>query len=996
MANNPVIERLALPPVPPGQGAIGQWAVGFSQALSAAFQQHGFGINNFTAGPRLDGLVWIPSGMLTFGTLPPEAYPWTASFGAGNTFVTLNKDTHSNDASHVFTVGGNPVWEVGITTSAENGPSDYNIKRVFGPADGGIFQDVAAFDYNTGAFLIRNKIDQETLLNPQFIQPIANGEMFDWIVGAGWSTAEALPAPLPARLPPAIYGSAKAITATNPTTEVVSLQKLIVDEIGRNAKAVVNIYAAEATGGSFAAVLQWFDTNGNPIGDEVVGNGVPAGEAGWVESVAVGTAPITAKFFRIAIRPVAATGVWYTTAAMLKLTVEPGTSFGLGIGTTPVTPLHVSNARGSARVIATIENFNVSRNAAGESINLPGPGSQSSGLLLRGFNLRWLNGVDFGMQRGGDGFPGGNPPQASDDNWFVQWDQVQGSNDINIEQDGDPFLNPDFVTLRIFANRRGVAINGSNLEATEVFRVESMGVGGFLLPRLTAEQRDAMGGKNAGLTIWNVDAAQTEVWDGAQWAAVGGVGSSGGGTAVLAYGDSLTAGVGGTAWPAQYASLSGITAVNEGVGGETALQIRDRLAVDVRRFTSIVTIWAGRNNLTNPATQLQADTAKQHIADMVAGLGHGNFLVLGVTNQDVAGERLGEADLAIINQLNADLATAYGSKFLDVRRELIDNGLAIAGITPTAQDNTDIANDVIPTSLRSDVLHLNTAGYGVVASLVNTKLGALASGGSFGGSSGADVSVANVWTARQTFQQGVKFEVGSGGFFNPGAVYADAALGVVNAGVTGSTDDWGVYTPGGLSVLHNPTGTRNLIAEGRLRVAGTLTELNTGSGWLLARNVITGGNGFDSVNPAQSAFAPLNIQTTAGGFSVNGNVVADASTALMLAGTQTASGLKTFGAGLKVAGGTFEQAKVYRDASLGLVLGGFAGSTNHMTFTDSAGTGIFNLRSGGAFFAGNIGFFNSAPAAKPTITGSRGGNAALASLLTGLASLGLITNSTTA
>ena len=43
-----------------------------------------------------------------------------------------------------------------------------------------------------------------------------------------------------------------------------------------------------------------------------------------------------------------------------------------------------------------------------------------------------------------------------------------------------------------------------------------------------------------------------------------------------------------------------------------------------------------------------------------------------------------------------------------------------------------------------------------------------------------------------------------------------------------------------------------------------------------------------------------------------------------------------------------------------------------------------------------IGFFGASVAVKPTITGSRGGNAALASLLTALAGLGLITDSTTA
>lgn len=46
--------------------------------------------------------------------------------------------------------------------------------------------------------------------------------------------------------------------------------------------------------------------------------------------------------------------------------------------------------------------------------------------------------------------------------------------------------------------------------------------------------------------------------------------------------------------------------------------------------------------------------------------------------------------------------------------------------------------------------------------------------------------------------------------------------------------------------------------------------------------------------------------------------------------------------------------------------------------------------------AGTMGFYGGVGATKPTITGSRGGNAALASLLTALANLGLIVNSSTA
>lgn len=64
------------------------------------------------------------------------------------------------------------------------------------------------------------------------------------------------------------------------------------------------------------------------------------------------------------------------------------------------------------------------------------------------------------------------------------------------------------------------------------------------------------------------------------------------------------------------------------------------------------------------------------------------------------------------------------------------------------------------------------------------------------------------------------------------------------------------------------------------------------------------------------------------------------------------------------------------------------------TFTRT-GVGAMTL-SAAIRINGNVGFYNTAPVAKPTVTGSRGGNAALASLLTALASQGLITDSSTA
>lgn len=45
--------------------------------------------------------------------------------------------------------------------------------------------------------------------------------------------------------------------------------------------------------------------------------------------------------------------------------------------------------------------------------------------------------------------------------------------------------------------------------------------------------------------------------------------------------------------------------------------------------------------------------------------------------------------------------------------------------------------------------------------------------------------------------------------------------------------------------------------------------------------------------------------------------------------------------------------------------------------------------------SGSMGFFGAAAVAKPTVTGSKGGNAALGSLMTALSSLGLVTDTTT-
>lgn len=89
------------------------------------------------------------------------------------------------------------------------------------------------------------------------------------------------------------------------------------------------------------------------------------------------------------------------------------------------------------------------------------------------------------------------------------------------------------------------------------------------------------------------------------------------------------------------------------------------------------------------------------------------------------------------------------------------------------------------------------------------------------------------------------------------------------------------------------------------------------------------------------------------------------------------------------------------DANIGFAAISAAGATNSDMRIVGRGTGGVDLRDGAGASkvrvnTTGLGFFGTTPAAKPTVSGSRGGNAALASLITALAALGLVTDSTSA
>lgn len=189
----------------------------------------------------------------------------------------------------------------------------------------------------------------------------------------------------------------------------------------------------------------------------------------------------------------------------------------------------------------------------------------------------------------------------------------------------------------------------------------------------------------------------------------------------MAWGDSLTYGTGaaGLPYPSRLSALLGGTAVwNLGVAGEDSGEIATRAEAATSRAWCSQIVWAGRNDYPPNRFGVPANVAR-----ILAAGSTGRYIILGVISGQ--GEVTGQAGHTDIVACNVILAATYGVRYLDIRAYLISDGLADAGITPTAQDLTDIAGDTVPVSLRSDSIHLSPSGYTVVAAQVHAKMQAL-------------------------------------------------------------------------------------------------------------------------------------------------------------------------------------------------------------------------------------------------------------------------------
>lgn len=130
-------------------------------------------------------------------------------------------------------------------------------------------------------------------------------------------------------------------------------------------------------------------------------------------------------------------------------------------------------------------------------------------------------------------------------------------------------------------------------------------------------------------------------------------------------------------------------------------------------------IWVGRNGVASIMT-----TTIAKVEEAIRYLDHGRFLIIGVTTLFDGTEDIGSTNWNLITSYNNYMAARWGSRFFDVRRYLIDQALADAGITPTSQDLADIAADRIPIRFKeagAGIIHLNA----LANSLVEAKIEAI-------------------------------------------------------------------------------------------------------------------------------------------------------------------------------------------------------------------------------------------------------------------------------
>jgi len=249
---------------------------------------------------------------------------------------------------------------------------------------------------------------------------------------------------------------------------------------------------------------------------------------------------------------------------------------------------------------------------------------------------------------------------------------------------------------------------------------------------------------------------------------------------IIFWGDSLTQGVGGagTTYPAVCAEELGMTYLNAGSGGESANTIAARQGGNYimipagningtyapftdcygRQLTPLISGSGGHTGDRLIINGVTCNLSYSNNLYTISGYNKGpsdvplmarfigsnlkarfNCFMVGTNGYNIMGNSSTDELTAILDSMiqhaNPDkciimsvtnsnetietvLRYKYGSAFYNARVDLIENGLEIMDMEPTAQDTEDISNGLIPSSLRNDNVHLNATGYTALGKLL--------------------------------------------------------------------------------------------------------------------------------------------------------------------------------------------------------------------------------------------------------------------------------------
>jgi hypothetical protein len=158
--------------------------------------------------------------------------------------------------------------------------------------------------------------------------------------------------------------------------------------------------------------------------------------------------------------------------------------------------------------------------------------------------------------------------------------------------------------------------------------------------------------------------------------------------------------------------VSGRTVFDGSGIAEVSGQVAARANANMNTRSWIAVIWCGHNDI-ELGTPGQVVPNIASIVNTLAPADGNRFIVVSLDNAATARGIRGGADYNTVMQINAQLQAAYPNNYLDMR------GALVAHYDPSnPQDVADHNNDVPPSSLRYDEIHLAQPGSAYAAQLI--------------------------------------------------------------------------------------------------------------------------------------------------------------------------------------------------------------------------------------------------------------------------------------